>query len=192
MEARGGYNHLLLGFQATIVQGASLRLHHPPSLLQPSATHRPLSPGTQRPQTRPSFLNVSGAGLRLPGLLHVDVLLHVEGVHQSHQRSRYKQAKPNTPSKSRRRRRRKLRTKKKTPKTKRERPGLEVCSKLLVGRCRSALLLPTRGRAEAFFHFVRMSKNNHQHHQEPLGSMELGRNIEMVLAAEHGHHGHST
>ena len=95
------------------------------------------------------------------------MLLHVEGVHQSHQRSRYKQAKPNTPSKSRRRRRRKLRTKKKTPKTKRERPGLEVCSKLLVGRCRSALLLPIRGRAEAFFHFVRMSKNNHQHHQEP-------------------------
>ena len=37
MEAGGRYNHLLLGFQATIVQGASLRLLHPPSL-QPSAT----------------------------------------------------------------------------------------------------------------------------------------------------------
>ena len=34
MEARGRYNHLLLGFQATIVQGASLRLLHPP--IQPT------------------------------------------------------------------------------------------------------------------------------------------------------------
>ena len=66
MEAGGRYNHLLLGFQATIVQGASLRLLHPPSLLQPSATQRPLSPPAQRPQTRPSFLNVSGAGWVLP------------------------------------------------------------------------------------------------------------------------------
>ena len=65
MEAGGRYNHLLLGFQATIVQGASLRLLHPPSL-QPSATKRPLSPPAQRPQTRPSFLNVSGAGWVLP------------------------------------------------------------------------------------------------------------------------------
>ena len=59
---------------------------------------------------------------------------------------------------------------------------MEVCSKLLVGRCSSALLLPIRGRAEAFFHFVRMSKNNHQHHQEPwtltiLESMDIDRNI---------------